>query len=244
VRALTAGHRQRAEGERSRDGYARRVSTAASPISLAAALPVFLRHPSPAILTVALAAALAWRLRLGGFSAADLWPLLGLALVWPFQEWLIHVFLLHARPFTVLGLRFDLALAKKHRRHHAEPENLAILFIPLASYLYSLPGVALFWWAVTPRVELALTGAAAHLALALRYEWVHFLIHTRYRPRGWLFRRLWRNHRLHHFRNEQHWYGVTMLAGDRVLGTGGDEATVASSPTCRTLGVGEGLTSP
>jgi hypothetical protein len=28
-----------------------------------------------------------------------------------------------------------------------------------------------------------------------------------------------------------------MLAADRALGTGGDEATVAASPTCRTLGV-------
>jgi len=244
VSALTAGHRQRAEGERSRDGYARRVSTAASPISLAAALPVFLRHPSPAILAGALVAVVAARLGVGGFSAADLWPLLALAVVWPFQEWLIHVFLLHARPFTVLGRRFDLALARKHRRHHREPENLAILFIPLASYLYSLPAVALFWWAVTPRLELALTGAAGHLALALRYEWVHYLIHTRYRPRGRWFRRLWRNHRLHHFRNERHWYGVTMLAADRALGTGGDEASVAASPTCRTLGVAEGITAP
>jgi hypothetical protein len=220
------------------------VTTAASPTSLAGALPVFLRHPSPAILSGALATALAWRLSLGGFSAADVWPLLGLAVFWPFQEWLIHVFLLHARPMTLLGRHFDLALAKKHRRHHAEPENLAILFIPLASYAWSLPAVALFWWAVTPRLELALTGAAAHLALALRYEWVHFLIHTRYRPRGRWFGRLWRNHRLHHFRNERHWYGVTMLAADRVLRTGGDEASVAPSPSCRTLGVPDGVSVP
>jgi hypothetical protein len=220
------------------------VTPVASPTSLAAAVPLFLRHPSPAILAGTLAVALAARLALGAFSAADLLPLLALALVWPFQEWLIHVFLLHARPFELFGRRFDLALARKHRRHHAEPENLAILFIPLASYLYSLPGVALLWWAVTPRLELALTGAAAHLALGLRYEWVHFLIHTRYRPRGRWFRRLWRNHRLHHFRNEQHWYGVTMLAADRALGTGGDEASVAPSPTCRTLGVPDGLSVP
>jgi sterol desaturase/sphingolipid hydroxylase (fatty acid hydroxylase superfamily) len=220
------------------------VTPAASPSSLAAALPLFLRHPSPAILTGALASALAGRLALGGYAAADLLPLLALALVWPLQEWLIHVFLLHARPFTLFGRRFDLALARKHRRHHAEPENLGILFIPLASYLYSLPGVALLWWAATPRLELALTGMVGHLALGLRYEWVHFLIHTRYRPRGRWYRRLWRNHRLHHFRNEQHWYGVTMLAADRVLGTGGDEASVAASPTCRTLGVADGLSAP
>ena len=117
-------------------------------------------------------------------------------------------------------------LAQKHRRHHADPANLSILFIPLGSYLFSVPLLAVFWYVVTPSLELALTGATCHLALGLRYEWVHFLIHTRHRPRTWWFRRLWRNHRLHHFRNERHWYGVTMLAGDRVLGTAGDEESV------------------
>jgi hypothetical protein len=213
----------------------------ASPTTLAEAVPRFFRHPSPAILVTALAAALTVRLSLGGFGPADLVPLAALLVLWPFEEWLIHVFLLHAKPFMLFGRRFDLALAQKHRRHHAEPENLAILFIPLASYLYSLPLVGLLWWAVTPRLELALTGIAVHLALGLRYEWVHFLIHTRYRPRTWWFRRLWRNHRLHHFRNERHWYGVTMLAGDRVLGTGGSEGEVGFSPTCRTLGAPEGF---
>ena len=29
----------------------------------------------------------------------------------------------------------------------------------------------------------ALTGITAHIALALHYEWVHFLVHTRWRPR-------------------------------------------------------------
>jgi hypothetical protein len=207
------------------------------PASLREALPRFLAHPSPAILAALLAAALSARLALGGFSAADLLPPLALLVVWPFQEWGIHVFLLHAKPFVLAGRRFDLALARKHRRHHADPENLAILFIPLASYLYSVPLLALFWWSVTPRPELALTGIACHLALALRYEWVHYLIHTRYRPRTAWFRRLWRNHRLHHFRNERHWWGVSLLAADRLLGTGGDEQSIAASGTCRTLGV-------
>jgi len=218
--------------------------TESAPSSLRAALPRFLAHPSPLILLTALVTSAGLRLGLGAFSAADLLPVLGLLVYWPFQEWLIHVFLLHARPFTLLGRRFDLALARKHRTHHANPEDLDILFIPLGSYLLSIPFLALVWWGLTPRLELALTGATLHLALGLRYEWVHFLIHTRYRPRTPWFRRLWRNHRLHHFRNERHWYGVSMLAADRVLGTGGDERSVETSPTCRTLGLGEPISAP
>jgi hypothetical protein len=48
---------------------------------------------------------------------------------------------------------------------------------------------------------------------------------------------LWRYHRLHHFKNEHYWQGVTMHLGDRVLGTLPDHTKVPTSPTCRTLGV-------
>ena len=209
--------------------------SASAPNSVGAALNLFVRHPSPAILLVALLAAGSARLALGRWSSLDLLPALGLLLFWPFQEWSIHVFLLHARPFRVFRRRFDLAIARKHRAHHADPEILSLVFIPLGSYALSLPLVALLWWILTPSLELALTGATLHLGLALRYEWLHFLIHTRHRPRTAWFRRLWLNHRLHHFRNERHWYGVTMLAADRVLGTGGDERSVPLSPICRAL---------
>ncbi len=208
-----------------------------SPATLRDAGRRFVRHASPLILIGALALAVLLRASLGPPTPRDLLPALGLLLYWPFQEWLIHVFLLHAKPFTLFGRHFDLALAKKHRAHHADPTNVEILFIPLGSYLLSVPALALLWLAVTPDVTLAATGIALHLTLALRYEWVHFLIHTRYRPRTPWFRRLWHNHRLHHFRNERHWYGVTMLSGDRLLRTGGDEASVEPSATCRTLGL-------
>ena len=203
----------------------------------------FVRQPSPAILLGALLLAGAARLGRGGFSPVDLLPAAALLVYWPLQEWLIHVFLLHARPFRVLGRSFDLGLARDHRAHHRNPEDPALIFIPLPSYLYSLPVLGLLWWLLTPRLELALTGATLHLLLALRYEWIHFLIHTRYRPRTRWSRRLWRNHLRHHFRNERHWYGVTMLAADRLLGTGGDERSVGLSPTCRTLGIDEAVAS-
>jgi sterol desaturase/sphingolipid hydroxylase (fatty acid hydroxylase superfamily) len=71
-------------------------------------------------------------------------------------------------------------------------------------------------------------------SLALNYEWVHFLIHTAYVPRTRFYRRLWRNHRLHHYKNEHYWYGVTMLSGDRLLQTL-PIADVPRSETCRML---------
>ncbi|MDX2168661.1 MAG: fatty acid hydroxylase family protein, partial [Deltaproteobacteria bacterium] len=50
------------------------------------------------------------------------------------------------------------------------------------------------------------------------------------------YQRLWRNHRLHHFKNEHYWFGVTMLSGDRLLRTAPAVKDVETSPTARNLG--------
>jgi hypothetical protein len=208
----------------------------ASPRTIREALPVFLHHASPRILLVCLAAAAAARVAIGGFSRWDALPLLGIALYWPIQEWLIHVFILHAKPKRIFGRTFDGRVPRKHRAHHAEPWRLELLFIPMHSFAYSIPILLALWWLVTPTVALALTGITAHFALALHYEWVHFLVHTRVQPQSAYYQRLWRNHRRHHFKNEHYWFGVTMLGGDRLLRTGPELASVPTSKTARTLG--------
>jgi sterol desaturase/sphingolipid hydroxylase (fatty acid hydroxylase superfamily) len=48
---------------------------------------------------------------------------------------------------------------------------------------------------------------------------------------------MWRAHRLHHFRNEHYWFGVTMHLGDRVLRTYPAKDAVPPSATARTLGM-------
>jgi hypothetical protein len=144
---------------------------------------------------------------------------------------------LHWKPRRVLGRVLDFRVPRKHRAHHADPTDLSLVFIPLHSYLYTLPGVLALWWAVMPDAARALTGIAAHFALALHYEWVHFLVHTRWRPRWRPYRALWRNHRLHHYKNERYWFGVTRLGADRWLRTAPERDAVETSPTCRTLGV-------
>ena len=101
----------------------------------------------------------------------------------------------------------------------------AMWTVPLASLL-GASGVGGF-----------LTGWACASIALLHYEWVHLLVHTRYRCRTRYYRRLARNHRLHHFRNERFWLGVTTDSGDRLLGTWpAAKGDVALSETARTLG--------
>lgn len=211
------------------------LAALSSPRTVREALPIFLRHGSPFVLLVALSVALGVRWHLGAWSLWDIVPVVVLLAFWPFQEWLIHVYILHFRPFTLWGKKIDFRVPRKHREHHRQPWNYDILFIPLHSYLYSLPLLVLLWVALMPTAALAWTAVVVHLALALHYEWIHFLIHTRVRPRWRYYQRLWRNHRLHHFKNERYWHGVTRLAGDRFLGTAPAPESVPLSRTCRSL---------
>ncbi len=216
------------------------AAAADSPRTLAEAWPVFIRHGSPRIVLAALAMAVAARVALGDWSAWDLLPLAALAAYWPLQEWLIHVFILHYRPRRVLGRELDFHVPRKHREHHRRPWEIDILFIPTHSLVTGLPVLALLWFAAAPTAALALTGLVVHLTLTAHYEWVHFLLHTRYQPRTTWYRRLWRNHRLHHFKNEHYWFGVTMLGGDRLLGTAPAMQAVPTSAACRAHAGGPG----
>ena len=71
---------------------------------------------------------------------------------------------------------------------------------------------------------------------SLLYEWTHFLTHTRYVPRGRLYRRIWKHHRLHHFKHEGYWFAFTVPWIDGWLGTGPPPDAVQRSPHARTLG--------
>jgi len=211
------------------------LAAADSPDTLGKALPIFVAHGSPRILIVAVVLAIAYRLTLGNWSLWDIAPLVGLLLVWPLQEWLIHVFILHYRPVRFAGREWDFRVPRKHREHHSDPWNYQILFIPMQSFLYSIPILIGLWYLVTPSPELAWTGIAIHFTLALHYEWIHYLVHTRVRPKTKFYQHLWDNHRLHHFKNERYWFGVTRTEGDWLLGTAPNQREVETSATCRNL---------
>ena len=205
----------------------------------------FSRFGSPRVLTSFLLAFLAARIALGDWSWRDPVIAAGLIAAQPFTEWMIHVFLLHLKPRRIGRFTIDLPTARMHRWHHRNPTVLQGVLIPgslIAGFL--LPVTISMWLISWP---LALTGGD-HLALWLTlmmvscvlvgtYEWCHFLIHTPYRPQSRYYMSIWRSHRLHHFKNEHFWFGVSSDAADRVLGTSPDQSTVPRSETVRTLGV-------
>ncbi|HYC55406.1 MAG TPA: sterol desaturase family protein [Candidatus Binatia bacterium] len=213
------------------------LSAPESPRTLAEAARVFVRHGSPRFLLTANAIVLTARAVAGGFSVWDLALCATIFALWPVQEWLIHVFILHYEPVRIGRWTLDFRVPIKHRAHHRDPWNLEILFIPVQGFFLSLPLLLLIFAGLMPTLGLALTGLSFYMLMSLRYEWVHFLVHTRYRPKSEYFKRLWRNHRLHHCKNEHYWFGVTMTGGDLLLRTSPDPTTVPLSATVRTLGI-------
>jgi hypothetical protein len=177
------------------------------------------------------------RIAIGGFSWADLLVIPIIAAVQPFAEWLIHVYILHFKPTTLLGRTLDFQIAKFHRAHHRDPWKLDLVFIPRRAGWLALGMLSALWFLLAPSPQVAMSGVVATVTAAFLYEWTHYLTHTAYRPRGEFYRRLWRYHRLHHFKNEHFWQGVTTHLGDRILGTMPDHTKVPNSPTTRTLGV-------
>jgi hypothetical protein len=205
----------------------------------------FVRQRTPPLLAAAIVGALALRIVLGRFDWRDAIVAAGVVALTPLAEWAIHVYLLHAKPIRVGRFRHDLIAAREHRAHHMAPSELDGVLIPTYAVLIFIPLIAVTVWLVSfpihlvvggDRIAHAATGLLVSYAILGAYEWSHFLIHTPYRPRGRYYRSIWRGHRLHHYKNEHYWFGVTSTFGDHILRTAPEQARVPKSQTARTLG--------
>jgi hypothetical protein len=199
----------------------------------------FWKHPSPWLMGALFVAALSGRIIIGDWQLTDaLVPLVMIAL-FPFVEWMIHVFILHWRPKHLGRLTIDPLLAREHRAHHTDPRNIALIFIPTKALLWLLPLSVTIVLLAFPRLPVGLTYLVFGSVLALCYEWSHYLIHSDYKPKTGVYRAIWRNHRRHHYKNEHYWFTVTSSGtADRLLGTYPDQASVATSPTAKSLHAG------
>ena len=204
--------------------------------TLAEAAAEFVHHPSPWIIGGALVAAATARIVTGGWSRGDLLaPLVFLAL-FPVVEWLVHVFVLHWRPRRLGRLTLDTQLARKHREHHGDPRDVPLVFIPWQTLLGVVAVVLVVPALLFPTAGQGLTFSTTVAATGLVYEWVHYLVHTDYKPRSRAYKAVWRHHRLHHFKNENYWLTVTTAhTADRLFGTDPDPATVPTSATAKNL---------
>jgi hypothetical protein len=208
----------------------------------------FARRHSPWMILAAITALAVARALVGDVTWRDAVAVAAMLVVYPFGEWAIHVYLLHAKPIRVRGRMVELPTTRDHRYHHRHPNNLMTLLLDpkeLAELLLlavpavaALGGLLVGLIAGSVPVGALISAALTGYVLVGVYEWTHYLIHTAYVPRSAAYRRVWRNHRLHHFKNERYWHGITNTVADRVLGTMPDQGDVPRSETARTLDPG------
>lgn len=216
--------------------------TARKGFTLRDACREFRHYPSPWMLGATFTAAAVARIVFGDWQITDALVPLVMLVLFPLFEWVVHMFVLHWRPRRLGRLTIDSVLARDHRRHHIDPRNVRLIFIPWRALLWALPLAVAIALLAFPRPGLGLTFLVFIMVLGLAYEWSHYLIHSDYKPKTLFYRTIWRNHRQHHFKNEHYWFTVTSSGtADRVLGTCPDPATVEASPTAKNLHAIEAL---
>jgi hypothetical protein len=181
--------------------------------------------------------AVAVRAALGNWGWSDLVVLGLLFVIFPFFEWGIHVFVLHAKPKRVLGRTIELGATRNHRDHHARPTDPSMSVADSGRNMVQFSiGIIVLAGVILRSVPLVLTVFAFAWAGVLAYEWTHYLMHSAWKPQSAWFTKRRHLHLLHHYRSEHQWFGVVAHSADVVLRTNPKPLTVPRSPTARQLG--------
>ncbi|WP_078382183.1 sterol desaturase family protein [Sutcliffiella halmapala] len=154
-------------------------------------------------------------------------------LVFMFSEYLTHRFLFHLKPPKH---PFFLKMLKRlHYDHHTDPNNLHLLFLPLWYSIPNLSVLVLVFYFIAGNLWLTLTFAAGLKTMLLLYEWKHYVAHRPIKPKSKFGKWVKKMHILHHFKNENYWYGVSTPFVDVLFGTLKDEKEVETSKTAKDL---------
>jgi sterol desaturase/sphingolipid hydroxylase (fatty acid hydroxylase superfamily) len=132
---------------------------------------------------------------------------------WTLFEYFIHRFAFHFISESPKAQRIVYIL---HGNHHEYPRDKERLFMPpvpsiiMASIIFSIIYLVIH--------TQALMFFPGFLLGYLIYGTMHFAIHAWNPPFKWM-KPLWRNHHLHHYKNDHKGFGVSTTLWDRVFGT-------------------------
>lgn len=133
--------------------------------------------------------------------------------VWTLFEYLMHRFAFHYISESPRAQKFIYIM---HGNHHHYPRDKERLFMPpvpsliLAVVIFSLQYVLLR--------NNAFVFFPGFLLGYLLYGSMHYAIHAWNPPFKWM-KPLWRNHHLHHYKDEGKGFGVSSTFWDRIFGT-------------------------
>ncbi|MBX9783289.1 MAG: sterol desaturase family protein [Chitinophagaceae bacterium] len=134
-------------------------------------------------------------------------------LFWSFFEYIMHRFIFHMIAESERAQKFIYIL---HGNHHHYPRDRERLFMPPVPSII-ISSVIFFAMYALMRSYAFLFFPGFMLGY-LMYGTMHYAIHARNPPFKWM-KPLWRNHHLHHYKNEHHGFGVSSTLWDHVFGT-------------------------
>lgn len=149
-----------------------------------------------------------------GFSAQNILFIFIISfLAWTLFEYLIHRFVFH---WVSDQPRIERIAYIFHGNHHHYPRDRMRLFMPpVPSFIFAGFFFCLFY--LVGR-EFAFVIFPGFIFGYLSYASIHYAIHAFAPPFKWL-KPLWRQHHLHHYKNEQKGFGVSNLFWDKIFGT-------------------------
>jgi sterol desaturase/sphingolipid hydroxylase (fatty acid hydroxylase superfamily) len=134
-------------------------------------------------------------------------------LFWSLFEYVMHRFLFHHIAHTERGKRINYVL---HGNHHEYPRDKERLFMPAAPSLIISSTLFLIFSLVLGKNIFAFF--PGFILGYLIYGTMHYAIHAWNPPFKWM-KGLWRNHHLHHYKQDHRGFGVSSTLWDHVFGT-------------------------
>jgi len=132
---------------------------------------------------------------------------------WTLFEYIAHRFIFHLVPKTERTKKIVYTL---HGNHHHYPRDRQRLFMPpVPSLIISTVLFSLMYLIMGTNVFMFFPG---FLFGYLMYGTMHYAIHAWNPPFKWM-KPLWRNHHLHHYKNEHNGFGVSSTIWDHLFGT-------------------------
>lgn len=134
-------------------------------------------------------------------------------LFWSLFEYVMHRFVFHYTASTERGKKINYIL---HGNHHEYPRDKERLFMPAApSLIIASTLFGLMFLALGRNVFPFFPG---FMLGYLIYGSMHYAIHAWNPPFKWM-KGLWRNHHLHHYKQDHKGFGVSSTLWDHVFGT-------------------------
>jgi sterol desaturase/sphingolipid hydroxylase (fatty acid hydroxylase superfamily) len=137
---------------------------------------------------------------------------------WSLFEYMMHRFVFHYIAHTERGKKINYIL---HGNHHEYPRDKQRLFMPavpsliLASTIFAVMFYTTYLFGANNYVFAFFPG---FMIGYLMYGTMHYAIHAWNPPFKWM-KGLWRNHHLHHYKQDHRGFGVSSTLWDHVFGT-------------------------